>query len=83
MSWVGKTPAEPMASPAATDRFEAAVGALWVWGGAALAGISEGGGGDGVKGAMVMIGNGRVHCECCSIVVPHESYACKRPDRLR
>jgi len=42
--WVGEAPAGTMAGPAAADRVGAAVGTLWVLGGAALAGIGEGGG---------------------------------------
>jgi len=82
MWWMGRAAAGPMAGPAADNRVGAAVGALRVLGGAALAGIGEGGGGDGVGGAMVAVGDGRVRCKRCSIVSPHKFYACKRPDRL-
>jgi len=75
--------ARPMAGPEAGNRVGAAVGALRVLSGAASAGIGEWGRGDDVGGAMVAVGDGRVDCERCSVVSPHEIYACKRPDRLK
>jgi len=45
---VGEAAAGSMASLAAGNRIQAAVGALRVLGGAALVGIGEEGGGDGV-----------------------------------
>jgi len=62
-----------MAGPAADNRFGAAVGTLRVLAGAALAGIVEGGEGDGVGGAMVVaVSDGRVRLERCSVVSPHK-----------
>jgi len=31
---------------------------------------------------MVAVGDGRVYCERCSVVLPHEIYARERPDLL-